>query len=105
MKQLTIKPTCQIHVEYLYDPTLSLRAKGLMTQLLSYPADEPISAGVLSDLNDVCEDSIYQTLKELELKGYLTKERIRVDGRLAGTAYNLNATPMTKTAHIITIGC
>ena len=56
---------------HLRDKNLSLKAKGLLSQMLSLPEDWDYSIAGLSAINKERRDAIMAALKELQIGGYL----------------------------------
>ena len=81
---------------HLKDKQLSLKAKGLLSFMLSLPDDWDYSvAGLTQCCNDGI-DSVRSAIKELEKHHYLLRKREQDSlGRLAGTAYNVYEMPFT----------
>ena len=75
---------------------LSLKAKGLMSLMLSLPEDWDYT---LKGLACICKDgvdSISATIKELERHGYLSRKRLRLpNGRLGDIEYTIHEQPET----------
>ena len=73
---------------------MSLKAKGLLSLMLSLPDDWNYSVSGLVTLSKDGKDSVMSALAELEKFGYLTRER-QVDskGRFAGIEYNIYEEP------------
>lgn len=77
------------------DKRLSLKAKGLMAMLLSFPENWEFSESGLTALSQDGRTSVRSGLVELEKTGYLLRERARNDkGVFTGTIYNLYEIPM-----------
>jgi hypothetical protein len=76
---------------------MSLKAKGLISLMLSLPDDWNYSVSGLVTLSKDGKDSVMSALAELEKFGYLTRERI-VDskGRFAGIEYNIFEQPQAE---------
>lgn len=73
---------------YLRDKTLSLKAKGLFTLILSLPEDWRFTIRGLSAICKEGVESIGTTLNELEKSGYLVRRRVRgADGRMGDIEY------------------
>lgn len=74
---------------------MSLKAKGLLSLMLSLPNDWDYSIAGLTTLSKDGKDSVMSALKELEAFGYLTRTRL-VDerGRFAGYDYDIYEEPM-----------
>lgn len=79
---------------HLRDKNLSLKAKGLLSQILSLPDDWDYSVRGLASICLEGKDCIVTTLKELEIKGYLVRKQLRdANGRLGGIEYIIYETP------------
>jgi hypothetical protein len=80
---------------HLKNRTLSLKAKGLQSLMLSLPDGWDYS---LKGLAKICKDgvdSISAALVELERHGYLTRRRLRdANGRLGDTEYTIHEQPI-----------
>lgn len=76
---------------------MSLKAKGLLSLMLSLPDDWNYSISGLVTLSKDGKDSVMSALGELEKFGYLTRER-QVDskGRFAGIEYNIYEEPQRE---------
>ena len=87
---------------HLRDRRLTLKGKGLMSQILALPPDWEFSVGGLAAINRDGKSAIRAALQELEQHGYLTRRR-RTDaaGKFAGYEYiiweipNVAETPQT----------
>ena len=76
------------------DKTLSARAKGLLTEMLSLPEDWDYTLKGLSFLFADGIDSIRSGIRELEEHGYVVRQRSRNEnGRLGGVEYIIYETP------------
>lgn len=76
---------------------MSLKAKGLISLMLSLPDDWDYSISGLATLSKDGKDSIMSALSELEAFGYLTRKRITNEkGQFAGVEYNIFETPQPK---------
>ena len=70
--------------EHLRNRDLSLKAKGLLSQMLSLPEEWDYSLEGLSRINREGVDAIRTGIRELEEHGYLERRRLRDGfGRLA----------------------
>ena len=69
------------------DYTLSAKAKGVACQLLSLPPTWDYSVKGLVELFNDGEASIRSALSELEIAGYLRRERVRDQGKLGKSIY------------------
>lgn len=65
---------------HLRDKRLSFKAKGLLSMCLSFPDDWNYSVEGLAKISKEGKGCVTSTLKELEMAGYLKREKIR-DGR------------------------
>lgn len=76
---------------------MSLKAKGLLSLMLSLPDDWNYSISGLVTLSKDGKDSVMSTLSELEKFGYLTRTRtINSKGQFAGIEYNIFESPQTE---------
>lgn len=79
---------------FLQDPSLSCKAKGLLSYLLSKPDDWEIRLSELCRHFSDGKDSIRKGIEELEKAGYIKKERLRGgNGKFAGVRYMVYETP------------
>ena len=79
---------------HLRNHTLSLKAKGLLSQMLSLPEDWDYTLQGLAQINKESIDAIQEAVRELERAGYIKRSRER-DGRgcLRGTVYTIYEQP------------
>ena len=83
--------------EHLRNKDLSLKAKGLLSQMLSLPEEWDYSLEGLSCINKEGVDAIRTGIQELEQHGYLERYRIRDEsGRLGGTEYVVHERAVAK---------
>lgn len=76
---------------------MSLKAKGLLSLMLSLPDDWNYSVSGLVTLSKDGKDSVMSALSELEKFGYLTRERvINEKGQFAGIEYNIYEEPQKE---------
>jgi hypothetical protein len=76
---------------------MSLKAKGLLSLMLSLPDDWDYSISGLATLSKDGKDSIMSALAELEKFGYLTRKRLTNEkGQFAGIEYNIFEIPQPK---------
>ena len=74
---------------------LSLKAKGLLSLMLSLPEDWDYTLVGLSVINKEGVDAIREALKELEKFGYVERRRARNEGgQLKGTEYIIHEQPI-----------
>ena len=82
---------------HLRNVKLSLKAKGLLSLMLSLPEDWDYTTKVLACICRDGVDSIASALKELEKHGYLTRQRVRFDnGRLGDIEYTIHEKPVSQ---------
>ena len=73
---------------HLRNRALSLKAKGLLSQMLSLPEDWDYTLQGLARINRESIDAIRQAIRELEQAGYIQRSRERDEkGRLRGADY------------------
>ena len=83
---------------HLRDKNLTLKAKGLLSLILSLPEDWNYTTRGLAAICKEGVDSIGATLRELESAGYLTRHRLRDrSGRISDTEYVVYESPRTET--------
>lgn len=70
----------QIPNDWLRDERLSLKAKGLLAQLLSHADGWSLSMATLAKANHCGKDAIRSAVRELEESGYLARVQNRSDG-------------------------
>lgn len=76
---------------------LSLKAKGLLSLMLSLPEDWNYSISGLVKLSKDGKDSVMSALGELEKYGYLHREKIiNEKGQFSGIEYNIYEQPQTE---------
>ena len=81
---------------HLRNKELSLKAKGLLSQMLSLPEDWDYTLAGLSFINREKIDAIREAIKELERAGYIVRSRERDEkGRLRGADYVIFEQPQT----------
>ena len=82
---------------HLRNHTLSLKAKGLLSQMLSLPEDWDYTLKGLAQINRESIDAIREAVRELEQAGYITHSRERdARGCLRGTIYTIYEQPQTQ---------
>jgi hypothetical protein len=80
---------------HLRNINISLRAKGLLSLMLSLPDTWDYSLAGLSKISKEGTCAVSSILKELEQAGYLIRQRIRNEkGHLAGTEYIIYEKPI-----------
>lgn len=87
---------------HLRNAELSLKAKGLLSLMLSLPEDWDYTTKGLAHICKDGVDSITTALKELERSGYLTRQRIRYEnGQLGDIEYTIHEKPVTEESEAI----
>ena len=82
---------------HLRNHTLSLKAKGLLSQMLSLPDDWDYTLQGLAQINKESIDAIREAVRELERAGYIKRSRERDErGCLRGTVYTIYEQPQTQ---------
>ena len=89
---------------HLRNKELSLKAKGLLSQMLSLPEDWDYTLAGLSFINREKIDAIREAVKELERAGYIVRSRERDEkGRLRGADYVIFEQPQPPTPDLPTL--
>lgn len=79
---------------HLRNKELTLKAKGLLSQMLSLPEDWDYTLAGLSQINREKIDAIREAIRELERTGYIVRSRERDEkGRLRGADYVIYEQP------------
>lgn len=82
---------------HLRNHALSLKAKGLLSQMLSLPDDWDYTLQGLAQINKESVDAIREAVRELERAGYIERSRERDErGCLRGTVYTIYEQPHTE---------
>ena len=90
---------------HLRNKELSLKAKGLLSQMLSLPEDWDYTLAGLSHINREKIDAIREAVKELEKAGYIVRRRERDEkGRLRGADYVIYEQPQPREPEAATSG-
>ena len=85
---------------HLQDITISLKAVGLLTKMLSFPDGWKFSTEGLAAICKEGPDAIQSALKELEQHGYLARHRLRDEkGRMTCTAFEIYEKPQAVAPH------
>ena len=71
---------------HLRNTDLSLKSKGLLSQMLSLPEEWDYTLKGLSQINREGIDAIREAIRELERAGYVTRTRVRNEKGQLGTA-------------------
>jgi hypothetical protein len=77
----------QIPNAWLRDARLSLKAIGLLAQIMTHVPGWNMSINSLANRNNVGRDQIRTAIAELEEFGYLTREQSREDGKFSETIW------------------
>jgi hypothetical protein len=77
----------QIPNAWLRDSRLSLKAIGLLGQIMTHSPGWNMSINSLASRNNVGRDQIRTAILELEKCGYLTRQQSREDGRFSETIW------------------
>lgn len=84
---------------HLRDKTLSLKAKGLLSQMLSLPDDWDYTVNGLCAINKESVSAMQTTLKELEANLYLKRTRIQDGKGRFDYVYDIYENPHTEKPH------
>ena len=80
---------------HLRNTDLSLKSKGLLSQMLSLPEEWDYTLKGLSQINREGIDAIREAVRELERAGYVTRTRVRNDkGQLGAADYVIHEFPV-----------
>ena len=85
-----------VSTHHLRNKELSLKAKGLLTLMLSLPEDWDYSVMGLAALSKDGKDAVMSTLNELSTAGYVNVESYRNDKGQYESVYNVYESPMRK---------
>ena len=89
---------------HLRNKNLTLKAKGLLSQMLSLPEDWDYTLAGLSYINREKIDAIREAIRELEKAGYIVRSRERDEkGRLRGADYVIYEQPQQPTSDLPTL--
>lgn len=81
---------------HLKNRNLTLKAKGLLSMILSLPDDWHYTTRGLASICKEGVDSISGAIKELEQTGYIVRNRLRdAKGRITDTEYVIHETPVS----------
>ena len=80
---------------HLRNTDLSLKSKGLLSQMLSLPEEWDYTLKGLSKINREGIDAIREAIRELERAGYVTRTRVRNEkGQLGAADYVIHEFPV-----------
>lgn len=81
--------------QHLRNRELSLKAKGLLSQMLSMPEKWDYTISWLAKNNKDSKDAIRSAINELEVAGYITRCRTRDEnGKFSSNEYIIHAFPV-----------
>ena len=86
---------------HLRNKNLSLKTKGLLSQMLSLPEEQDYTLAGLSFINREKIDAVREAIKELEIAGYIVRTRERDEkGRLKGSEYVIYEQPQHENPEV-----
>ena len=89
---------------HLRNKDLTLKAKGMLSQMLSLPEDWDYTLAGLSHINREKIDAIREAVRELERAGYIMRSRERDEkGRLRGADYVIYEQPQPPISDLPTL--
>ena len=81
---------------HLRDRTLSLKAKGLLSQILSLPEDWDYTLSGLCHINRESKDAIRSAVNELERAGYIERHQTTdASGKFSSNEYIIHESPIS----------
>ena len=81
---------------HLRNNKLSLKAKGLLSQMLSLPEEWDYTLSGLAAINKESKDAIRSAVVELEQAGYIQRRQTTdADGKFAGNEYIIHEEPLS----------
>lgn len=84
---------------HLKDKRLSLKAKGLLSQMLSLPDDWDYTLSGLSHINRESKDAIRTAINELETAGYVIRRQTTdAGGKFGNNEYTIYEQPVTSSS-------
>jgi DNA-binding Lrp family transcriptional regulator len=82
---------------HLRDKSLSLKAKGLLSQMLSLPENWDYTLAGLAQINKESKDAISTAVRELEQRGYIQRRQsVDAKGKFGKSEYVIYEHPMTN---------
>jgi len=82
---------------HLRDRSISLKAKGLLSQMLSLPPEWDYTLQGLAYINKEGKDSVREAVKELEKAGNVTRCQARnLNGKFSGYEYVIHEQPLSE---------
>lgn len=94
IKRIIPKGFTTVCNDFLRDTDLSLAARGLLMTMLSLPDGWNMSGRGLASILPDGRDKVFSTLKVLEEKGYLRREKIKENGRFVDIEYQFCDSPI-----------
>lgn len=83
---------------HLRDKRISLKAKGLLSQMLSLPEDWDYTLTGLASINKESKDAIRSAVNELEDTGYIKRyQKVDKGGKFSGNEYVIYERPVDST--------
>ena len=83
---------------HLRDKRLSLKAKGLLSVILSLPEDWDYTIAGLALICDCGRDMIRAAIQELEKAGYISRTQVNESGKFGGNQYVIREIPVVQSA-------
>lgn len=83
---------------HLRDKRLSLKAKGLLSVILSLPEDWDYTIAGLALICDCGRDMIRAAIQELEKAGYISRMQVNESGKFGGNQYVIREIPVEQSA-------
>ena len=83
---------------HLRDKRLSLKAKGLLSVILSLPEDWDYTIAGLALICDCGRDMIRAAIQELEKAGYISRTQVNESGKFGGNQYVIREIPVEQSA-------
>ena len=81
---------------HLRDSTLSLKAKGLLSQMLSLPEGWDYTLSGLAEINKESKDAIRSAVNELEQAGYVIRRQTAdAQGKFSANEYVIHEQPVS----------
>lgn len=91
----------RVDVSCVENPKLSALAKAVHFYCMSRPKGWTLRMSDISKRFKECADSIYESFVELEVEGYLIRDRERIGGRFQSVQYHWFECPLPKTSRKI----
>ena len=88
-----------INNEFIFNKSLSLKAKGLMCHLLALPDGWKLFVCEVIKWHKDGQRSVYSAMNELIENGYIKREQIREAGKIKGYNYTVFEKPYVQNVH------